>query len=228
MKSSVGVNRSGVASVTMSSIFILFAFATFPLSRYCLFSVQQSMSLVLVFFIALGPNQYDAFKYFNPIYSFFFFNDAFSNFSCPQMAWQETCALLGHTAHPALPHLSPVLQELTATWVGWEASMGAWTAHLGEYHLWRIRLSSVSLQRDCSTPKFVARAAHPYLQPSYRGVSSVPKALVQMHNLRSPWLHTCISRFTIRNLDCLSCPPVFTVHWLLSRLIMSVVQDGLT
>lgn len=59
MKSSVGVNHSGIATVKRSSIFILFVFAAFPLSRYCLFSVQQNMSVSL-FFIALGTNQHDA------------------------------------------------------------------------------------------------------------------------------------------------------------------------
>lgn len=64
------MNHSGIATIKRSSVFILFLFATFPFTRYCLFSVQQTVS-VLIFFIALGPNQYDAFNILTPFTHFF-------------------------------------------------------------------------------------------------------------------------------------------------------------
>lgn len=173
-------------------------------------SVLCTAEYVSVFLLGhfLSPNQYDAFNILTKFAPFL--HAAFSNFSCPQMVWWETCVPLVRTAHLGPPYLSLVLQEPTATGVGWETSVSAWTARPGECDVCWTRLSSAPLQRDYLTLQFPSTAACPYLQPFCRGVPSGPRAPVQMF-LHSPLLYACISRSETGNLNCVSCISAFTV-----------------
>lgn len=206
------MNHSGIASVKKVILISSFCvFTTFPLKKRYLFTVQQWKSYFFLLGVAFSPNQYDAFTiltHFSP-----YLRDAFFNCSCLQMEWQEMFALQGHTAHLGPLYPSPVLREPTAMWVGWEALISAWTAHLGECTVCWSWLSSVSLQKNCLNLTFVAQAAQPYLQPFCSSFCSQ-----QMCCQHSPVLHTCIRWLTIKNLN-----------WVAPQhlLFTSIYQDSL-
>lgn len=170
----------------------------------------------LFFFIALGPNQYDALNnltLFTPfsewcLLQFQLPTDGVTGDVCPAGAYCPPGSPLPIPCPPGTySNVSGLrsLHECLDCPPGWVSSLE-------------------SMAQFCPLAKGLFSPCGCYLLPSCRGLSSLPRALVQMRYLCSLWLRTCISRFTIRNLNCLSCLPAFTVHWLLSRLIMSVVQ----